>query len=683
MAIAVSAIALIGAAVGAASFTGRPAAAAGKPAPSLDEYRHFRALTIDLKGRMPTRDEVAAFERGLDLDRWIDAQLDAGAHVERLSRTYMDLLRLEVAPSFLYLPWASMLRRVKILGPDNKETWVYFRRWQRRSRPETDSEFCLTERETGLRVKMDNQVAPEGTAVPVDSKVLEARTVLVKPWWLYGDERAQSPSKLLGEGWSPGGGYEPIPGLTTEPDGSRTRLVRVCREEAQSGETGTIFVAGRDAPVPADKLGRLGPALADTPYAKEHKGEAVSCRSAAGVALAPDCGCGAGLWACLPGDSNMKDPIGFALPARAPLGMDQPFEKGPQAYSQWHKAWWNEEAKQLFNHLIFEDRDFREVLSGRWTWVNGPLAQFYRATAPSAAGGPAKLFAVMGATEPLVNPAGVPADLSPHDFDVWRRVDDRGPRAAGIATTPAFLIKYASRRARAATLYTAFLCKAFTTDTTPLVPSTDPDLRRRAGCATCHATLEPLAAYFGRVQEADFAVLSQAAYPVDNPKCRPDAQGKIHRLCGFNYDPAFTDAGQALLRGAYGAPAHVDVGPPGAAAEIAGSPDFAACAVSRAASAFLGRPLTVEDAALAKALEATFVEGGYRMKPLVRAVLRSEAYARSTVWSSSFLRDAAPRGPQSPDTHPSPRDLQSPDTHPSPLTDTPQSPRDRADGGGP
>lgn len=638
------AIALIAAVLGPVSGASGPAdaAAGGEPGPSLDDYRRFRALSIDLRGRMPTRDEVAAFERGLDLDMWIDAQLDKGAHVERLSRTWLDLLRLEIATSFQYLPWQSMLRRAKILGPDHKETWVYFRRWQRRTRPETDSEFCLTEGETGLRVKMDNQAVLEGTPIPVDTKVLEANTVLVKPWWLYGDERAPAPAALLDEGWSPGAGYKPIPALLTEPDGSKTRVIRVCREEAKEGETGTIFVSGRDAAVPAEKLGRLGPALPDTPYSKQHKGEAVSCRSAAGVGLAPDCGCGAGLWACLPGDSNMKDPLGFVLPSRAPLGLAEPFEEGPQNYSQWHKAWWTEEVKQIFDHLLSEDRDFREVLTGRWTWVNGPLAQFYRATAPSAAGGPAKLFTLMGATEPLVDPTKVPVDLSPHDFGSWRRVEDRGARSAGIATTPAFLIKYASRRARAATLYTAFLCKPFTTDSAPLVPSSEPDLRKRAGCATCHAALEPLAAYFTRIQEADFSVLSEAAYPVENAKCRPDAQGKIHRLCATNYDPAFTDAGQALLRGAYGAPSHVDIGPPGAAAEIAGSPDFASCAVSRVASAFLGRPLTVEDAELAKALEATFVQGGYRVKPVVRALLRSEAYARSTVWSSSFLRERQP-----------------------------------------
>jgi len=36
---------------------------------TLDNYRHFRALSIDLVGRIPTRDEVVAFEKdGFDVD---------------------------------------------------------------------------------------------------------------------------------------------------------------------------------------------------------------------------------------------------------------------------------------------------------------------------------------------------------------------------------------------------------------------------------------------------------------------------------------------------------------------------------------------------------------------------------------------------------------------------------------
>ena len=591
---------------------------------------------------MPTREEVAAFERGMDLDRFVDKELAEGAHAARLSQAYMDLLRLEVSPSLQYLPWYTVLRRVKLLGPDKKETWVYFRRSQRRRKPEIDGEFCFTKAETGMDVKMDRQAVIDGKPIPVDAKVWEERTVVVKPWWLYADEDKADPSQLLGEAWRPADGYRPIDGLTKEPDGSRTRAIRICREEASDGEIGNIFVAGRDAPIPAEKLGRQGPAPADTLYARQHGGEAVSCRSSAGLSLAPNCGCGVGLWACLPGDSNDKDLNGFVLPGRAPLGMDLPFDEGSKGYSQWHKTWWNEEVRRIFERVFKEDRDFREVVTGRWTVVNGPLAQFYRSTAPTAAGGPAKLFAVMGATEPLVRPDSIPRDVSPHDVGSWRVVQDRGPLSAGVATTPAFLLKYASRRARAATLYTAFLCKAFSTDTTPLTPSSEPDLRKRAGCASCHAALEPLAAYFARVQEADFTVLSPTAFPVDNAKCRPDAEGKINRYCGAYYDPAFTDAKQALLRGAYGAPSHVDLGPSGAAAEIAASPDFATCAVSRVAAAFLGRPLGAEDAKLAEELHTVFVQSGYRMRPLVRAVLRSEAYAKSTPWNGTLLRGAPP-----------------------------------------
>lgn len=625
------------AALAAALALARPALAS----PSLDEYKRFRALSIDLTGRMPSRAEVAAFERGLDLDRWVEARLEAGAHAPRLTRAYLDLLRLETAPAFQYLPVASVLRRTIVLGPDGKQMYVYFRRGQRRQRPETDAEFCLTERETGLKVKPTNQFAPEGAAIPVDKKVLEAATVLVRPWWLYKDDRAAQPSERYGDAWKPNDSFQPIHELLIEPDGSPTASVRVCREEAQTAETGTVYASGRDQPIPAEALGRQSAAPADTLYAKQHHGEALSCRSAAGFSMSADCGCGVGLEACLPGDANSKDPIGFVLPARAPLGLEARFEEASQGYSAWHKLWWAQEAEQVLSHLFTEDRDFREVLTGRWTWVNGPLSQFYRATAPSAAGGPQKGFAPVGVTVPLVDPAGVPAALSPHDTETWVRMDDRGPRAAGLATTPAFLTKYSSRRARGAALYTTFLCRSFNADKAKLAPSTEPDLRKRPGCASCHTALEPVAAYFARIVETDFTVLPEGLFPVDNPKCRADAKGKPPAFCGPFYDPAFSDAGRALLRGAYASTSHADAGPPGAAADLTASPDFASCAVARVAEAFLGRPLSAEDDELTRSLDEIFVKGGYRIKPVVRAVLSSGAYAKSTVWGSSFLRESS------------------------------------------
>ena len=52
------------------------ASAAPAPAPApkgprtLDDYRHFRALAIDLVGRMPTRDEVNEFEKAIETNEY-------------------------------------------------------------------------------------------------------------------------------------------------------------------------------------------------------------------------------------------------------------------------------------------------------------------------------------------------------------------------------------------------------------------------------------------------------------------------------------------------------------------------------------------------------------------------------------------------------------------------------------
>ena len=104
----------------------------GEGARTLPEYRYFRALSIDLVGRAPTREEVDAFAQPtFDLDAWIASHLTGGAYAERLRRVYMDLLRLEVGPSFQFVPPALELRRHEVLGPDGP-VFVYFRRGQRR-----------------------------------------------------------------------------------------------------------------------------------------------------------------------------------------------------------------------------------------------------------------------------------------------------------------------------------------------------------------------------------------------------------------------------------------------------------------------------------------------------------------------------------------------------------------------
>ncbi len=642
---------------GARDSAGVEASPAARRPRTLDDYRHFRIAAIDLAGRMPSRDEVSAFERpDFDFDSWIDQQLAGPAYVERMTRIYMDLLRLE--PNLNFSSGPAQLFRQEIQGPDGEPVFVFYRSGQRREREATDGEFCLSPDETGLVVRSGAQ--PVGTPKKVSKKTLDAYTTLVRPWWLYKDYRSINPSLRLGDAWSdPPPDYKLTDGLLTDPDGRPTAEARVCREEAQTGDTGHVYASGRtktpeakaaraqalderkklaplrarlvDGKLPENGLpgGRLKPAPLDRPYATAHKGEPLACSSRMALDSAVDCGCGLGLERCIPNDGPNQGSA-FFFPNHMPLGPGLPLDSVKQQAQRWFPYWWSREAVHFLDDLFARDRDFREILTGRQTFVNGPLAQFYKTIQHGNCCGPEVFFGMTEETDPLFDPKNVPPDLAPQDTDRWELVADRGPHAAGVLTLPMFLEKYASARARGAALYNAFLCKSFAADNeAQLTPSTEPNLMVRPGCATCHATLEPLAAYFARVEPGSFVFLPEASFPVRNAACRKDRNGKLSGPCNALYDVAFADAKGAMLRSAYGSPAHADATPAGAADEITRNPEFAACAVQRVTASFLGRATTADDAPLLQSLGEQFVRSGYRMRVLVRALVHSSAYLKS------------------------------------------------------
>jgi hypothetical protein len=612
---------------------------------TLDEYRHFRALSIDLQGRAPRRDELASFERpDFAMDAWIDKLLRGPGYAERLVRVYMDLLRLEVGPAFVYAPPATTLRRQLIKGPHGEGIYVYYRQGQRRSRALTDGEFCLSEEESGLAFANSNTAT--GTARPVSAAVLEANTTLVRPWWLYRDfDDAEQPSQWLPEVRDPDPLFQPVDELFKDPDGSATVKVRVCKEEANTTDNGTIFVANHPAlppvvkgakPAPPVPPGRFKPFPNDDAYARAHAGERLSCRTAAALTMSADCGCGVGLRHCLPGDSTGNNPRAFVLPTRAPLGPTAPLGTAPQTVSDWYKFWWAQEAQRFLGAIFDGDHDLRELLTARFSFVDGPLVAFYRAGAPASCCDREKAFGMLESAEPLVDPAVLP-ELRPSDTRTWKTIPDRGPHAAGLLTMPAFLAKYASRRARAAVLYTTFLCKNFVAGKEELQPSKEPNLTIRPGCASCHATLEPLSAYFSRIEEGGWTFLPAWRFPVHNLGCKKNAQGKLPGQCGFFYDPDFSDESGGLLRGAYASVEHASAGAAGAALAITEAPEFASCAVQRIASSFLGRALTSDDDVLVEELTRTFQTAKLHPRALVRALVRSDAYrqannTRSALW---------------------------------------------------
>ncbi|WP_437926264.1 DUF1585 domain-containing protein [Sorangium sp. So ce291] len=621
---------------------GAAGGAAGSAAPTLAQYRYFRALSLDLVGRLPTRAELAEIEApGFDMDAWIERHLDGPGYVDRLTRIYMDVLRLELGPAVTFAPRETTLHRHQVLGPDGKPIYVYYRHNQRRLDPVIDGEFCFSEAESGLKVV--NTLPAAGTPIPISQRLLDERTTLVRPFWLYRDYLSVNPVQRYGAGWNdPDSAYVPLPELLVEPDGKTPTVeVRVCKEEAQTADVGHVYASDvpplpRGAPLPA---GRTRPPLPEDPYAKAHRGEPISCRSALAPRMSVDCGCGIGLVHCMPGDSYGRDPRAFVLPAHVPLGVDQPIGAAPNTSSGWHKFWWSQEAIHFMSHVFRADRDFREMLTARYTFINGPLAQFYLSSAPAACCSQHKSFGMREDEEPLFLPRAVPPVVFPHDVSDWTFIPDRGPRASGLLTMPVFLTKYASRRARAAALYSAFLCKNFTAEHADLPPSSEPDLMVRPGCASCHATLEPLAAYFSRVEETTWTYLPAARFPIENPACKVGADGKMRNACQPFYDPAFSNRERGVLRGAYASEEHTERGPAGVAADMTRMPEFATCAVQRVTEGFLGRPLREEDESLVRSLRERFVSRGYRMQPLVEAIVRSPAYSRA-----SDLRPALERG---------------------------------------
>jgi hypothetical protein len=446
----------------------------------------------------------------------------------------------------------------------------------------------------------------------------------------------------------------PVAGILTEPDGTTaTTQIRVCREEAQTGEMGTVYTSGRTMAVPSGTpppYGRLTQLPLDSGFARTHTGEPIQCALGSALANSADCGCGAGLERCMPADSPSFDPRAFDFPIHTPIGIQNPTDEAEQTQSSWTRFWWGQEAVHFLDAILGAydastpegaEHDMREMLTAPWSFVNGPLAHFYRSGAPATCCGNAINLGYYSPT-PLLDPAGLPSSLLVHDTTRWVRVDQRSATASGILTMPIFLTKFGSRRARAHVLYNAFMCREFVAQNVTLAPSTEPNLMVRPGCATCHATLEPMAAYFSRVVESDWTFLPEDRFPIMNPACSgPDPLNVRNRSnCNNYYDPAFVTPDAGVLRGAYASADNANAGPAGFAQQLVGDPGFASCVASNLAESFFGRPLTNEDADLRGQLASTLTTNGYHISALVRALVHSTAYRNSNNFTSTALRDA-------------------------------------------
>jgi hypothetical protein len=279
------------------------------------------------------------------------------------------------------------------------------------------------------------------------------------------------------------------------------------------------------------------------------------------------------------------------------------------------------------------DEPYLELFASRRAFVNGPLAYFYR-----------HQLGVSGGVSLRPSPLGeaeLPA-LAWGESDTWRRVEL--PEAhAGILTSPVWLLRFQTNRARAAHFYDAFLCAPISPPATGFPPTDaaerpDPDLQRREGCKYCHALLEPTGAYWARWPERGAGYLDAATFPAHREDCQRCAVMGVgcSTECRSHYltrtfvaeeRPYFgTLNGYVFLRPEHRA--NAERGPKQLVLETSADGRLPRCAAEKWMSNLFGRALTAEDQASLDGVAARFVQSGWRYRELVKAVVTSPVYRR-------------------------------------------------------
>ena len=296
-----------------------------------------------------------------------------------------------------------------------------------------------------------------------------------------------------------------------------------------------------------------------------------------------------------------------------------------------------EEPIQIILSVISREEDYYSIFKTRRSSVTGPLAYAYRNQKSALMGEGGFHLSQPAADSEIPN--------VPYEDANWHEYQ-RGPEHAGILTTPAYLLRFPTWRARVSQFYTMFLCSPFTPTAAPLPApgdkcSLEPDLSKRCGCEACHSAIEPLGAYWGRWSERSPGYLDPGAYPESDTECRTCALngGGCPARCASEYVTNLAGLGPAgrpyagMLRGALfrstDERARLDQGPAGLAmtAEMTGS--LSKCTVNTAWNRLMGRGMTdSESAVLLPKMVSDFDSGGHNYKKLIRAIVTSDAYRR-------------------------------------------------------
>jgi hypothetical protein len=281
--------------------------------------------------------------------------------------------------------------------------------------------------------------------------------------------------------------------------------------------------------------------------------------------------------------------------------------------------------------MILADEPYTALFDSPRAYINGPLADYlqHRTKVPATV-----------RVDPLpVSDYTIPP-LEWSD-DTWVEVS-LPQHHAGILTSPAFLMRFQTNRARATRFYDAFLCQPFTPPAAGLPLEEDnsphPDLQQRAGCKYCHALLEPAAAHWGRWTENGAGYLDPEDFPAVREDCVQCAYEGL--ACGddcnrFYHSKALSPEEHPYLGHlkAYvfrrdDHKAHVEAGPNYLVNRNLMDEDLPQCVTSRAVHWLLGRAPHEAEAEWIDLLASEFAASGYRYRDLVKAIVQSETYRR-------------------------------------------------------
>lgn len=296
-------------------------------------------------------------------------------------------------------------------------------------------------------------------------------------------------------------------------------------------------------------------------------------------------------------------------------------------------AAFNEEPLRIAESVVKRDEPYFNILTTRRSYVNGTLSEYFR----NRHG-----VGVFNVTAPT-DTAAVPV-IPYEENDAWVEYT-RAEAHSGVLTTPAFLYRFPTHRARVNHFYEAFLCKTFSPPADASLPPPEDSCNRennlavRCGCNYCHATIEPTGAHWGRYAERSAQFLPPDQFPRFDPKCRDCALngdtncgGECSQYVMQAYDGDGASSLGMLKTYLYRTPdeeQNIEAGPQLLVQRMMQSGDLERCTVKRIWNEFLGRPMSAEEQRMyLTPLSQDFAKSGHKLKALIERVVMTDAYRR-------------------------------------------------------